>query len=131
LRFADFVAEFNKHVGIDPNKSKQVTGRISELLASKKPGQRDEAEVLYIKGLIRATEARAAALTVGIPPERLHFMDMPFYRTGTIAKMPIGKEELRVVADLIRTLNPAQLYMAGDLSDPPGTHPLCADAILA
>jgi glucosamine-6-phosphate deaminase len=131
LRFADFVAEFNKHVGIDPLKTRQATGRISDLLASKKPGQRDEGEVLYIKGLIRATEARAAALTVGIPAERLHFLDMPFYRTGTIAKLPIGPEDVKVCADLIREQNPAQIYMAGDLSDPHGTHRLCADAILA
>lgn len=131
LRFADFIAEFNKHAGIDPGKSKQVTDRISELLTTKKPGQRDSAEVLFIKGLIRSTEARAAALTVGIPPERLHFMDMPFYRTGTIAKMPIGPEDVKVTADLIRSINPGQIYMAGDLSDPHGTHRLCADAILA
>lgn len=131
LRFADFIAEFNKHAGIDPSKSKQVTDRISELLNSKKPGQRDAEEVLFIKGLIRATEARAGALTVGIPPEQLHFMDMPFYRTGTIAKMPVGPEDVKVTADLIRKLNPEQIYMAGDLSDPHGTHRLCADAILA
>ena len=131
LRFADFVAEFNKNAGIDPNKSKQVTDRISDLLTNKKPGERDTAEVLFIKGLIRSTEARAAALTVGIPPEQLHFMDMPFYRTGTIAKMPIGPEDVKVTADIIRAINPAQIYMAGDLSDPHGTHRLCADAILA
>jgi glucosamine-6-phosphate deaminase len=131
LRFADFIAEFNKHAGIDPQKSKQVTDRISELLNSKKPGQRDASEVLFIKGLIRATEARAGALTVGIPPEQLHFMDMPFYRTGTIAKMPIGPEDVKVTAELIKRLNPAQIFMAGDLSDPHGTHRLCADAILA
>lgn len=131
LRFADFIAEFNKHAGIDPTKSKQVTDRISELLITKKPGERDTAEVLFIKGLIRSTEARAAALTVGIPPEQLHFMDMPFYRTGTITKMPIGPEDVKVTADLIRSIKPAQIYMAGDLSDPHGTHRLCADAILA
>jgi len=131
LRFADFVAEFNKHTGIDPEKTRQVTGRISELVSCKKPGHRDAEEMLFIKGLIRATEARAAALTAGIPPERLHFMDMPFYRTGTIAKMPIGREDVKVVADLVRILKPAQIYMAGDLSDPHGTHRLCADAILA
>lgn len=131
LRFADFIAEFNKHAGIDPAKSKQVTDRIRDQLNAKKPGQRDPEEALFIKALIRSTEARAGALSVGIPPEQLHFMDMPFYRTGTIAKMPIGPEDVKVTADLIRQLNPAQIYMAGDLSDPHGTHRLCADAILA
>lgn len=131
LRFADFIAEFNKHAGIDPQKSKQVTDQIRDQLNAKKPGQRDSAEALFIKGLIRSTEARAGALSVGIPPEQLHFMDMPFYRTGTITKMPIGPEDVKVTADLIRQLNPAQIYMAGDLSDPHGTHRLCADAILA
>lgn len=131
LRFADFVEEFNQRFGIDPAKTNQVLSAIRKGLEAKKPGSRDCAETLTIKGQIRATEARAAALSVGIPPDQLVFMDMPFYKTGTIAKMPIGPEDVRIVAALIGRLKPAQVYIAGDLSDPHGTHRLCADAIFA
>ncbi len=129
LRFKDFVAEFNERFGIDPVKTKEVTNRITQALSEKKPGSRDVEDVLHVKGLIRATEARAAALSVGIPPDQLVFMDMPFYRTGTIAKAPIGPEDVRITQELIGKLKPAQVYVAGDLSDPHGTHRVCADAI--
>ncbi|HMP00947.1 MAG TPA: glucosamine-6-phosphate deaminase [Gemmatales bacterium] len=129
LRFADFVAEFNRHFKIDLELTQSKINQVRQSLAAKSPGHADVAEVLYIKGLIRATEARAAALSVGIQPERLHFMDMPFYRTGTIEKAPITDADVAITADLIRQLAPAQIYVAGDLSDPHGTHRVCADAI--
>lgn len=129
LRFADFVAEFNQHFNIDPALTAEKVGCVQRFLATKRPGQSDAEDVLYIKGLIRATEARAAALSVGIPPEQLHFMNMPFYRTGTIEKAPITDEDVAITAELIRGLAPAQVYVAGDMSDPHGTHRLCADAI--
>lgn len=131
LRFADFVEEFNSRFALAPEKTAEAIRRIRTALAEKKPGSRDCPEVLDIKGHIRATEARAAAASVGIPPEQLVFMDMPFYKTGTIAKMPIGPEDVRIVAELIDRLRPAQVYIAGDLSDPHGTHRLCANAIFA
>lgn len=129
LRFADFVAEFNRHFRIDPALTAEKVDRVRTFLAAKRPGQVDVEDVLYIKGLIRATEARAAALSVGIPPQQLHFMNMPFYQTGTIEKAPISEADVTITADLIRRLAPAQVYVAGDLSDPHGTHRLCAEAI--
>ena len=129
LRFMDFIGEFNRHFEIGCERSEEVLAGIRQFLAAKKPGQLDSAEVLFSKGLIRATEARAAALTCGIPPEQLHFIDLPFYRTGTIAKAPIGPEDVRIVADLIERLAPTQIYVAGELSDPHGTHRVCAEAI--
>ena len=65
----------------------------------------------------------------GCKEENLHFLDLPFYRTGTIAKKPITEEDVRIIRDLIVRLNPAQIYVAGDLSDPHGTHRVCAEAI--
>jgi glucosamine-6-phosphate deaminase len=129
LRFVDFICEFNQRFEIGCDQTKDVIHRIRQFLQAKKPGQRDSEEVLFIKGLIRATEARAAALACGIPPEQLHFIDLPFYRTGTIAKAPIGPEDVRIVADLIEKVNPHQIYVAGELSDPHGTHRVCAEAI--
>jgi glucosamine-6-phosphate deaminase len=128
-RYADFVAEFNQRFNVDPQKSATLAQQVRAFLDSKRPGQRDSDEVLSIKALIRATEARAAALSVGIPPQQLVFMDMPFYRTGTIAKAPIGPDDVRCVVEILERLKPAQVYVAGDLSDPHGTHRLCAQAI--
>jgi len=129
LRFTDFVTAFNALFGIDPKRTLEVAQSIRDLLASKKPGEPDKPEILKIKALIRETEARAAARSVGIPQEHLHFLDMPFYQTGTIQKKAISPEDVAVVVDILERLNPGQIYMAGDLSDPHGTHRLCAEAI--
>src|SRR5262249_16598728 len=128
-RFTDYVAEFNQLVGIDPEQTRQVTNRIQELLRDKKPGHSDAPDVLQIKALIRQTEARAAAMACGLTPDKLEFMDLRFYRTGTIAKAPIFPQNIAHVLSLLQRLQPDQIYVAGDLSDPHGTHRVCADAI--
>ena len=128
-RFIDFVAEFNRLFTIDERHTAGVLDRVESFLSAKKPGQSDSEDVLRVKALIRQTEARAAALACGIRPENLVFMDLRFYRTGTIAKAPIYPEDIADVVALLRKLQPAQIYMAGDLSDPHGTHRVCADAI--
>src|SRR5690606_35051612 len=100
-------------------------------LANKAPGQPDSEDVLKIKALIRWSEAKAAAKASGCSEENLVFLDLPFYRTGMIAKNPVGSEDIRMVRELIERLQPDQIYLAGDLSDPHGTHRVCAEAILA
>jgi len=129
-RFTDFVAEFQQLFGIDPDHTTKVKERVHAYLRSKKPGQRDSEEILKIKALIRQTEARAAAAVCGIPPEQLTFMDLRFYRTGTIAKAPIHPDDIRDIIALLQKLQPAQIYVAGDLADPHGTHRVCFDAIM-
>jgi glucosamine-6-phosphate deaminase len=129
-RFTDFVAEFQQLFGIDPDHTTKVKDRVHAYLRSKKPGQRDSEEILKIKGLIRQTEARAAVAVCGIPPDQLTFMDLRFYRTGTIAKAPIHPDDIRDIIALLQKLQPAQIYVAGDLADPHGTHRVCFDAIM-
>jgi glucosamine-6-phosphate deaminase len=128
-RFTDFVVEFNKLFEIDREHTEEVKERVQEFLRKKKPGENDSADLLKIKSLIRSTEARAAALACGIPPEQLEFMDLRFYRTGTIAKAPIHPQDIADTAALLQRLQPAQIYVAGELSDPHGTHRVCAEAI--
>jgi glucosamine-6-phosphate deaminase len=128
-RFTDFVAEFHRLFGVERDDTEPVKKRVQDFLRSKKPGQPDSEEVLKIKALIRQTEARASAKVCGIPLERLTFMDLRFYRTGTIAKAPIHPEDIRDIIALLQKLQPAQIYVAGDLADPHGTHRVCADAI--
>jgi glucosamine-6-phosphate deaminase len=128
-RYADFLGEFNRLFAIDEDKTERLKERMQEFLRSKKPGQPDPEDLLKIKGLIRQTEARSAALACGIPPGQLEFMDLRFYRTGTIAKAPIHPQDVADIVALLERLEPAQIYVAGELSDPHGTHRVCADAV--
>lgn len=128
-RFTDFVCEFNQLFNIDKEHTLAVMNRAKDFLCNKKPGQPDSEDLLNVKKLIRETEARAAALVCGVPPEQLDFMDLRFYRTGTIAKAPIHPQDIADIVALLQRLQPAQIYVAGEMSDPHGTHRVCANAI--
>lgn len=132
-RFVDFVDEFLAAFGDTSEKSSAgtVKERVYQFLDAKKPGQPDSPDILQVKKLIRATEARAAALACGIHSDRLEFMDLRFYRTGTAAKDPIHPKDIEDIAELLTRLAPHQIYVAGELSDPHGTHRMCAEAIFA
>ena len=128
-RFTDFVCSFNELFGLGKDQSHEMKLRVRESLDRKKPGESDSTEVLEIKKLIRETEARAGALAAGVPPEQLVFMNLRFYRTGTIAKAPIHPDDIQDIIGLFKNLQPDQIYVAGELSDPHGTHRTCAMAI--
>ena len=130
IRFADFAAEFNKMFGIDQEQTLNVENHIEEFLKNKKPGQVDSEETQKIKGLIRRGEARAAGRDCGLPVENLHFLDMPFYETGVVRKKPLSEADIQLIVDLFEKIKPHQVYTAGDLSDPHGTHRVCLAAIL-
>jgi len=90
----------------------------------------DTPDILFIKGRIRREEARSADRYVGLSQENVHFLDLPFYETGKIKKNPITEKDMMIVKDFIETIKPHQIYVAGDLADPHGTHKVCLDAIL-
>jgi glucosamine-6-phosphate deaminase len=90
----------------------------------------DTPDILFIKGRIRREEARSADRYVGLSQENVHFLDLPFYETGKIKKNPISEKDVTIVKDFIETIKPHQIYVAGDLADPHGTHKVCLDAIL-
>ena len=129
-RIADLVTEYNRLFSIDQQKSLEVQTQVHEGLENKHPGQPDHDTILKIKALIRWSEARAGAIHVGCHPDNLHFLDLPFYRTGTIAKRPMGDEDKSIIRELLDRVQPDQIYVAGDLADPHGTHRVCAEAIL-
>lgn len=129
VRIADLVAEFNRMFGIDEVDGARIQREIREGLSHKRPGQPDTETLQRIKGLIRWSEARAGAVKVGCREEDLHFLDLPFYRTGTVSKRPVGSEDMQIIMDLLRRLKPDVAFVAGDLADPHGTHRVCADAI--
>ncbi len=132
-RFVDYVDEFLSVFGnaAEQSSAGTIKERVNIFLDAKKPGQPDTDDVRKIKGLIRATEARAAALACGIPSDQLEFLDLRFYRTGTKTKAPIHPQDIDDIGELLTRLKPAQIYVAGELSDPHGTHRICAEAIFA
>ena len=128
VRFADFVSDF--HMDDDYGKAtKDFYASIKQQIANKKPGQVDSPEIQRIKGLIRRGEAKAGCRYVGISDENAHFLDMPFYETGLVKKKPLGEEDIQIIVDLLDKIQPHQVYCAGDLSDPHGTHRVCLAAI--
>ncbi|GAA3917594.1 glucosamine-6-phosphate deaminase [Hymenobacter algoricola] len=129
LRFADFVADYDAAFRPDEQPAETLYQRVAGFLKNKAPGQVDSAEVQQIKGLIRRGEAKAACRYAGIPDDNAHFMDLPFYETGRVRKKPIGEEDIRLTMELLNQIKPQQIYAAGDLSDPHGTHRVCLAAI--
>jgi glucosamine-6-phosphate deaminase len=130
IRYAEFVTEFNSHFDVSPKRAAELEAHVEEFLTNKKPGQVDSPEVQMIKTIVRRGEARAAGRCCGVPGERMHFMDMPFYETGRVKKKPLSEEDIGMVVDLLRKVRPHQIYAAGDLSDPHGTHRVCLNAVL-
>lgn len=132
LRHADFVTEFAKafpHFG--EKSAEKIEQSVEQFLKRKKAGEIDIPELQKIKTLIRRTEARAGARFSGVQrDDHIHFLDMPFYETGKVRKKPLGSDDVQIVCDLLEKVKPHQIYAAGDLSDPHGTHRVCLAAII-
>lgn len=128
-RFADFYSEFKNSYENKGDEEKTFYKKIKTDILNKKIDEPDSTEVRKIKGLIRRGEARAACRFVGLPDERAHFMDLPFYETGRVKKDPISEKDIEITMSLLRTIKPHQIFAAGDLSDPHGTHRVCLDVV--
>lgn len=129
-RYADFVCGFNRIFNLTPEQSVAIEQHIDRFLLHKKPGDVDSPEVQQIKSLIRRTEAIDAAKACGICEDHLHFLELPFYNTGTVQKLSIGKADIQRVLDVYAEVKPELIFAAGDMSDPHGTHRLCLEAAL-
>lgn len=129
IRFADFMNDFNKQNKFSKGDSAKLYKKVVQSIRSKKPGQIDSPDVMAIKGLIRRGEAKAGCRYVGIPDNQIHFLDMPFYETGLVKKKPLAEEDIQLIVDLLEEVKPHQIFAAGDLSDPHGTHRVCLAAI--
>jgi glucosamine-6-phosphate deaminase len=129
LRFAEFVVDFNEKFESSNAKANKIYKEAVKFLKNKKDSELDIPAVREIKGLIRQGEAKNTCRFVGIKKENAHFLHMPFYETGTIRKKPIGEADIQLIMDIIEEIQPHQIYAAGDLADPHGTHKVCLDAI--
>ena len=129
VRFADFANDFSREFHLSKTQSEKLYKQVIQSVKKKNPGQLDNPEVTLIKGLIRRGEAKAACRYVGIPESNVHFLDMPFYETGLVKKKPLGEADIKIIVNLLEKIKPHQVYAAGDLSDPHGTHRVCLAAI--
>jgi len=129
-RFLDFAVGFEEIAGINNDKSEKIFEEVRNYLSRKKTNQVDTTQIRAIKGLIRQCEAKATCRYIGIPESNIYFQNLPFYETGTIEKKPMSEEDIRITIDLLRQLKPQQIFCAGDLADPHGTHKVCLDVVL-
>ncbi|PHQ32746.1 glucosamine-6-phosphate deaminase [Rhodopirellula bahusiensis] len=131
IRFAKFAREFCKEFDLLTPPVVELTKRMIEFLGDKDHGEVDIPEMQRLKGLIRRGEAEEGAIVCGVPAERLHFLELPFYETGVVRKSAISDADIQITVDLLREVQPHQIYAAGDLSDPHGTHRTCLEILLA
>ncbi len=128
-RFADFMLDFTCAIGIENDKIANAHDEVVKFLEVKKQGEKDTDLVKLIKGLIRKGEAAMGARFCGLEEANIHFLNLPFYETGSEVKKDIGSEDIKIVKDLLLQVQPHQVFAAGDLRDPHGTHKLCLDII--
>ena len=130
IKYMDFIRESAKIYGFNYDEVNEKYNRVVEELKHKRPGEADPMDVREIKGSIRRGEAKSACRYLGIPEERVHFLEMPFYETGGVKKKPLGCEDIEIIKNLLQEVKPHQIFAAGDLSDPHGTHRVCFQAII-
>lgn len=126
----DIAASFTRLVGGDTKTMEATFEKVKQIIASRKAGDDEPAELLPFKGSLRRAEARGADRYLGIPENHVHFLNLPFYETGSIKKNPLSQADTDIIVKLLREVKPHQIYAAGDLADPHGTHGVCLDAIL-
>lgn len=131
-RYMHFINGFRRMFSVDNDDFiSQKYAEVKKFISHKKDGDLDSRDILNIKGLIRRVEARTACAYNGIPKSNIHFLDLPFYESGKIEKLPVGKTDVEIVSQLLDKIKPHQIYVAGDLADPHGTHRKCTDVVLA
>lgn len=131
-RFMHFINGFNQiFMNSEVETISTMYKDIKAFLKAKKTPESDNRDILNIKGLIRRGEARTACTYSGIPLDHVHFLDLPFYESGTIEKLPMTIADVEIVRNLLKEVKPHQIYVAGDLADPHGTHRKCTDAVMA
>ncbi len=129
-RFLDFTVGFDELFELNASASAKIYSDARNFIKTKQsPFDKDTEAVRQIKGLIRRCEARATCRYVGLPDHNIHFQNLPFYESGTIAKKPMGEEDIKITMDLLDQVQPHQIFCAGDLADPHGTHKVCIEII--
>ncbi len=128
IKFLDVARELSEYQN---NESPSYLREALDSINQKKFNEADSIQVRKLKGLIRRRECYGATRFYTLPDEKVHFLDMPFYETGRVKKAPLSDEDIQIVQSVIEKVQPHQIYAAGDLADPHGTHKVCLDAIFS
>jgi glucosamine-6-phosphate deaminase len=128
-RYADFLRRFGHDFDLNDSASGALIQEVEEFLDSKKVGEIDAFAVQVMKRAIREAEAVSGIETFGMKRDQARFLNLPFYQTGKVRKDPIGPEDVHKVLDLLEEQKPELVFVAGDLSDPHGTHRMCLEAV--
>ena len=128
-RYVDFLRRFNRDFDLGDDKARGIVAKVEGFLDSKGVGEMDTEDVLVMKRSIREAEAVSGIETFGMDRSQARFLNLPFYQTGKVRKDPIGAEDVRITLQLIEEHKPDIVFVAGDLSDPHGTHRMCLEAI--
>ena len=128
-RYLDFVRRTAQDFGFGDEPLAALVREVEGFLTRKAPGEVDSEAVLMLKRRIREVEAISAIGTLGLEAEQARFLNMPFYQTGKVRKDPIGERDVEIILELLDELQPEILLVAGDLSDPHGTHRMCKEAV--
>jgi glucosamine-6-phosphate deaminase len=128
-RYVDFMLRLQHDRKIGKLEVPEFAKRVYEFLETKRPGDVDIPEVQDIKRIIRESEAVSGIETLGLPASAARFLNLPFYQTGKVRKDPIGPADVKIVRELLEEQRPELIFVAGDLSDPHGTHRMCKEAI--
>ncbi len=128
-RYVDFIQRLERDQGLGRRAVDTLAGQVLEFLARKQPGDVDIPEVADIKRVIRESEAVAGLEVMGLSRENARFLNLPFYQTGKVRKDPVGPADVAIVRALLEEVRPEIIFVAGDLSDPHGTHRMCKEAI--
>jgi len=131
IRYVMLMDQIADRFGFDTEQYRSKSKEIHEFIKSKTGGEIDLPDVRFLKTMIRRGEARIACNYIGVKPENVHFLNLPFYETGTIKKGDLSEADVNIVKKLIEDVKPQQIFVAGDLADPHGTHRVCTDAVLA
>jgi glucosamine-6-phosphate deaminase len=132
IRYASVLEDVRKKYDAGNEALKKKYAEILKyLMHDKKDGDVDTPDILFLKGHIRRQEATTACRYVGVEEKNIKFLDLPFYETGRVKKSPISEADVIIVKKYLESVKPDQVFVAGDLADPHGTHKVCLDAILA
>lgn len=128
-RYVDFLERLARDRGVGKGDAPAFAAGVREFLATKEPGSVDSAAIQDLKRIIREGEAVSGLETIGLGPGNARFLNLPFYQTGKVRKDPIGPADVAIVRALLEEARPQLVFVAGDLSDPHGTHRMCKEAI--
>ncbi|HTK50307.1 MAG TPA: glucosamine-6-phosphate deaminase [Gemmatimonadaceae bacterium] len=128
-RYVDFLERIAAEGKVEAKSVVPLAKKVYDFFEDKKAGDVDIPEIQDIKRVIREAEAVSGIEVMGLTRDNARFLNLPFYQTGKVAKDPIGPADVKIVRDLLEQIKPDLIFVAGDLSDPHGTHRMCKEAI--